>query len=260
MGVLLDVACACALSFLLFLLAFMSFIKNTVLAALIALVACVCVGVIVFRLLKKKPRLTRRRKRLLSDKYVKSLCYMDCEKAHEEVMKLLSGKYPISDAVYANGCTRFTHAHSDSALLVVIQKLKASPDDLLSAWRTHGRASGVGDMVFAVPGRSEQDIRVTAMRLKSPNAIVLDRKQLRSLARKYAQLRDGDYKRRRPHPLRALSAFITRRRAGHYALYALILIFYYIITGGAIYLVASAALIAVAAMSLRRKSEPDRLI
>ncbi len=259
MGKALDTAFAGAFTFLTVLLLLSLTGRDSRLCAAIALLAAYCACVIAKSIFRKRPRLSLNRRRVLADRRVKALIYQDAAKAHEYVFTLLQQKYPISKPSFENGHMRFTHMDAEKSVLCVIQKLRVNPDDILNAWRNHGR-EGDRAMVIAVAGRSEQDIRVAALRLKDPTVTVFDKKQLRALARKSGALDSDGARPFAQHPLKALSGFITRRRAWRYLLYACLLNAYYLVTGGKMYLLASLALAAATMLSVRRRAEPEQLI
>ncbi len=259
MGKALDTAFAGAFTFLTVMLILSLTGRDSRLCAAIALLAAYCACVIVGKIFKKQPRLSFNRRRILADRRVKALIYQDAAKAHEYVFSLLKRKYPISEPSFENGHMRFTHMGAERSVLCVIQKLRVTPDDILNTWRNHGRDADRA-MVIAAVGRSEQDIRIAALRLNNPTVTVFDKKQLRALARKYGAYDSGTTRRGTAHPLKALSGFITRRRAWRYLLYACLLNAYYLVTGGKMYLLASLALAAATMLSVRRRAEPEQLI
>lgn len=254
----MDSVFAGALTFMVVLFALSVTGRDSRVCAAIALIAAYCACVIARGFMNKRPRL--RKRRLLADKRVKALIYLDSLKAHEEVFKLLSARYPISDASFESGHIRFTHMHSEQSILCVIQKLRVSPDDLLTAWRAHGQGGSARAIVVCIPGRSEQDVRVAALRLSKPNVVVIDKRQLRAMTRKHGKLEAPEARARGVRPMEVLHSFVTRRRAWRYLLYACLLNAYYLITGKALYLAFSLALVCVTALSLSKREEPEQLI
>lgn len=259
MAKILDALFACSLSFLVFMLA-LSFTECSLrLCALISLASSACVYVLVFHFSEKRQHRAPS-KRIVADKRVRGLIYASARQAHSDVFSVLAKRYPLHSACFSGGELRFVQSDFDEGILFVLQKLRVSPDDILSAWRTHGAGHSVHSLVIAVPGRSENDIRVLAYRLKDPNVIILDKKQLRGLFRKYASTKAPSANVRSVHPLKALKDLITRRRARRYALYSLLLTAYYVLTGHLFYLLSGLFLLAAATLGLFQKDIPETLI
>lgn len=261
MGKYVDTAIIGILSFCLSVVLFHMTGKSAPAIIGISFIFAISIMTVFRRLLqKKKVRITGSRKRSLSDKRIKSLVYLDPVKAHEAVFELLTQKYPVSQPEFIDGHMKFTHADSENAILYVIQKLKVSQDDILAAWRMHGKERGARSVVIAVPGKSDNEIRVIAARLKNPDVIVLSRNRLIALNRKYGKNEAPDVRMHRLRPIQALSCYVTRRRALKYLLYAAFLMLYYLSSGKIMYLVFSSFLLLISLFCLSKPKEPENLI
>ena len=165
-------------------------------AALIALAAGISGTVLAERLMARRPRLSGRVRRRSTDAFLKKTIYEDAARAHEAVFTLLEKRYPLADPSFEGGCLRFTHM-GEPSLLCVLQKLRASPDDLLALWRKFGAKSNVRTMVIAVPGKADADIRVQTLKLHAPETVLLDRAQLKRRAAMEASKRPSGTRARR---------------------------------------------------------------
>lgn len=228
-------------------------------AALIALAAGISGTVLAERLMARRPRLSGRVRRRSADAFLKKTIYEDAARAHEAVFTLLEKRYPLADPSFEGGCLRFTHMREPS-LLCVLQKLRASPDDLLALWRKFGAKSNVRTMVIAVPGKADADIRVQTLKLHAPETVLLDRAQLKRLARRYGSIEAPERHTRAARPFQALRSLLSRRRAWRYALESTFLILYYLFTGTWFYLLFGLALLFIALICLPASEEPEKLI
>ena len=258
MGKTLDNVLLCAFTFLcsVFVLALTGLdLRLSVFAALAA--SASLNGIIAGWPFKKRRKRIRKAQ---ADKQIKSLVYASAKTASETVLSLLKGRYPVEQGEFAGGHMSFTHAQYEDARLFVIQKLRATPDDVLAAWRAHGEGAPIKALVVAVPGKSDPELRVIAYRLKSPNVVLVDRAMLRRLARRNAAIEVHSSNTRKANPLFVLRSFVSRGRALRYLAYSALLSVYYLLTGHASYLAAGLALCAFSAYSLISPSEPERLM
>lgn len=258
MGKTLDAILLCAFTFLCAVLALTVTGLDLRLSAIAALIMAGCTFVIVSERSERKRR--KRVRKAQADKQIKSLVYAGAKSAHEAVFSLLKARYPVEAGEFSGGHMNFVHAQYEDARLFVIQKLRATPDDVLAAWRAHGENAPVKALVVAVPGKSEPELRVIAYRLKNPNVVLIDRAMLRRLARIRGINETPSASVRKTHPFKALRGFISRGRALRYLLYAFLLSAYYLLTGHAVYLFAGLTLCVFAAYSLFSAPEPERLM
>lgn len=228
-------------------------------AAFIALAAGISGSVLTERLMAHRPRLSGRIRRRSADALLKKTIYEDTARAHEAVFALLEKRYPVAEPSFEGGCLRFTHM-GEASLLCVLQKLRASPDDILAIWRRFGAKAGVRTMVIAVPGKADTDIRVQTLKLHAPEAVLLDRAQLKRLARRYGSIEAPERRARVVRPFQALRCLFSRRRAWRYALESTLLILYYLFTGAWFYLLFGLALLFAALICLPGSEEPEKLI
>ena len=259
MARILDSLFAGSFTFLVFLLALSVTHTDSRVCALFALIAAYCAFVVVSVVLEKKPKLSFRKRRAQASRRVKSFIYADTAEAHQRMYRLLSCRYPMSDPLYDNGSIRFTFDGYRKGVLTVLQKFKIGPDDILSAWRAHRSDQTLSTLVIAVPGRSEQDILVTAARLNQPSVLIFQQKQLRALSLEYEQEETPETAARRQRSFQTFRALITRRRARRYLLYAVFLFVYYILWGHWTYLLGSLALLTISAIGFQKPSEPETL-
>jgi len=160
------------------------------------------------------------------------MLYDDAREAHNKVYRCLVKKYPVTDECFEGEYLTFRHGkNKDKVILTVVQKLKSSPDDILALWRKFGKSSGAKSMVCAVPGRSDNDVKVQAMRLTSPDVVILDRMRLVRLARKYIRPEAPAKAEKRLRPMQALKGFLSKRRSFRYVLYTFLFTFNYLLTG-----------------------------
>lgn len=255
---ILDSLFAGAFTFLVFLLALSLTHTDSRFCALVALIAAYCAFVVTSVLLKKKPKLSFRKRRVQAARRVKALIYADTSNALMRAFRLISCRYPMTESVLENGSLFFTFDGYRKGALTVLQKLKVSPDDILSTWRTH-RGSALDTLIVAVPGRSEQDILVTAARLTDPSVLVFHQKQLRSFSYQYDKEETPEIGAHRPRSLQTFYALITRRRARRYLLYSLLLYAYFILWGHWMYLAASLVLLTISLIGLSKPMEPETL-
>ncbi len=228
-------------------------------AALLALAAGISGSVLAERLMARKPCLSGRVRRRSADAFLKKAIYEDAARAHEAVFTLLEKRYPLANPSFEGGCLRFTHM-GEPSLLCVLQKLRASPDDILAIWRKFGTKTNVRTMVIAVPGKADADIRVQTLKLHAPDAVLLDRAQLKRLAHRYGSIEAPERRTRTVRPFQALRSLLSRRRAWRYALESTLLILYYLFTGAWLYLLFGLALLFVALICLPGNEEPEKLI
>ena len=194
-------------------------------AALIALAAGISGTVLAERLMARRPPQSGPDRPRSTAAILKKTIYEDAARAHEAVFTLLEKRYPLADPSFEGGCLRFTHM-GEPSLLCVLQKLRASPDDLLALWRKFGAKSNVRTMVIAVPGKADADIRVQTLKLHAPETVLLDRAQLKRLARRYGSIEAPERHTRAARPFPARRSLLSRRRAWRYARASAVGIFY----------------------------------
>ncbi|MBQ3080342.1 MAG: hypothetical protein IJC48_10155 [Clostridia bacterium] len=204
--------------------------------------------------------LTRHKRKLLAEKRVKSLIYQEPEKAHISVFSYLQKRYPLKNPSFSSGRLYFIEGEGEKAALCVLQKLRVNPDDILTAWRTHGKTSQIKSLVVAVPGKSETEIKAAAYRLTNPSVVILDKPMLRKLFAKYEKSEAPDERIRRIPAFTALRSYVTRRRSFRYLLYALVLIANYIFFGKKLYLISGLFLLTLSLFGMYLPKEPESLI
>lgn len=259
MGRIVDSLVVSVGIFFVFLVSLLYAGQNAHVSAFMALLAAFCAFVLISYALKKTPRLSFHRRRTQAAKRVRSLIYDTAERAHRTVFALLKCRYPVSGERFEGGQLRFLHEY-DPAALYVLQKLRATPDDVLKVWREQGAGREISALIVAVPGRSDSDIRVLASRLTHPDVVILDRTQLMKMTRRYGNEETPSASVRSLRGLKALQGYVSRRRAGRYLIYAALLTAYYILTGRAFYLAAGLLMGYMACFCLGMRREPDRLI
>lgn len=238
MARILDTAFFSSITFLAFFVALSFSGKDVRLTALVALTGAFCVTGIIPFLQKRKPFLSFGRKKRFASFFVKRLIYEDGKDAHIHVFEALSKKYPIEKGEFQNGILLFDHGSGrEKSILCVLQKLKASSDDLLSLWRRHGKASRVRAMVIAIPGKCERDVYLRALSLSDPKVVIVDRSMLKHLAMKIKQNETPAAKKNRFRPLRTMHALLSGKRAGYFAPPAILFLLYYLLTGSFVYLI-----------------------
>ncbi len=260
MGRYLDVAVSSSAAFfvLFMLLSFTE--KDMRLVYVLSAVAAFCVGVLINKVLKKTKLMKKRKRRSLSDKKVKALIYADESDALKGVYGVLSKRYRLHDERADNGCLLFREGAKDIGYaLIVVRKFKASPDDLLSAWREIRKRKSADKIVFAIPGKSDPDVKLMPIRLTSPDVQIVDRIRLKKLVRKYDLEIPAQTNEKRMRFSVRIRAFINRKRALRYIACALLLTINYILFGQILYLIFASVLAFASVFSLLSQREYEFL-
>ncbi|MBR3928728.1 MAG: hypothetical protein IKJ65_06990 [Clostridia bacterium] len=250
-----------SLSSFLIMFTLLSFTEKDIrLIGVLSAVTAFLVGVIVHWVLKRTPILKFRRRRNESEKKIKALIYMDENDALNSVYGLLSQKYRLKDSILNAGCMLFKEGeHETRYALVVIRKFKVSPDDILSKWREIKKNMSLEKIVFAIPGKSDPDVKLMPIKLASPDVMILDKIRLKKLLRKYDFEITTHALRKRIKFKQRVKAFISRKRAVRYIAYALLLTVNYILFGSILYLIFASLLGFAGVFSFLSENESEFL-
>lgn len=260
MGRYLDVAFFSSSAFLI-LFVLLSFTERDIKEiSIISAVTAFCVGVIANAILKRTKLIKKRRNRSHADKKVKALIYADESDALKAVFGVLSKKYRLHDERKDAGRLYFRDGAKEIRYaLVVIRKFKASPDDLLSVWREIRKKNSADKIVFAIPGKSDPDVKLMPIRLISPDVQILDKARLKKLVKKYDLELPETVKLSRIKLSVRIRAFINRKRALRYIACALLLLFNYLFFGKILYLIFASVLAFASVFSLVSQNEYEFL-
>lgn len=261
MAKLLDDAFFASLTFLLFFVTLSYTGRDVRAVALVSLLAAVSVLPLVGFFRRCRPGARLFRKKTFAASYVKGMLFDDSLRAHEKAFCALRQKYEIEKCGYESGrlliaCGR----ERERSMLCVLQKLRATSDDIVAIWRAYGKRSGIRAMVIAVPGKCEKDVILQALRLTEPEVILIDRFALRALSRKISTKEAPEAKKKPFHPLKALKSILRTRRASACLIPAILFLLYYLLTGAIAYLLFSSALCGLSVYMLLLKKEADRLL
>jgi len=259
-GKILDFLAFSVIGLILFAVFFLKTGKNAFLLILLSIVSAVSFSVIAMKCFSFGKQFAFRRRKQQAEREVKALLYADTKSALETVFSLLEKRYPVSSSVFLNGYMTFLHDGTETCALMVIQKFRTGPDDILSAWRNVMKDSFFKALVIAIPGKSEQDVLIASAKMTNPEVVIITRAHLKKLFSKYAKAEAPETRTHRMHPIQALRVYITRRRALRYLLYSFLLIVYYSLSGKIGYLAFGLILFCISVMSFRKPKEPEKLI
>lgn len=257
----LDTAFSASITFLMFFIALSFSDKDIRLICAVSLTAAFCVIGIVSYLQKRRPFMFLKNRKRFSTSYVKAMLLEDPKSAHFKAFEALKSKYDLTRIRFSGGRLYFLHGpEKEPSILCVLQKLKASPDDILKIWKTHGKSCSVRAMVVCIPGKSDHEVMIQAYKLSEPKVVIVDKSQLRRLSARIATKETSEAKKKSFHPLRTLRAMVTGKRRHVYLLPGILFYIYHIFTGAIMYLVCSCVLLGIFTYSLFLKRCPESLI
>ncbi len=260
MGRYLDVAFVSSGAFLV-LFVILSFTgKDARIIGLLSAISAFCIGVLINAFIKKAKKRQARKKRSMSQKKVKALIYADEKDALNAVYGLLTKKYRLHSERLDAGCLLFNEGAKEIRYaLVVLRKYKISPDDLLAVWREIRRKHLADKILFAVPGKSDPDVKLMPIKLTNPDVQILEKSRLIKLARKHDLEISVPQAEKRVRFLYRIKSFINRKRALRYIACALLLTLNYIFFGKMLYLIFASVLAFAAVFSLISQSQYEFL-
>lgn len=225
--------------------------KDFRLVGLVAAISAFCAGIITNKLAGKTRKLRLKRRRKIAEKKAKALIYADEKSALSAIFRMLLKKYRLHSETFDQGCVIFKEGEKEIRYaLIVFRKFKVSADDLLSAWREIRKKQMADKIIFAIPGKSDPDVKLMPVRLMNPDCQLIDKNRIRKLIRKYdIDVPQADLPKRASFTVR-IKAYINRKRALRYLSCALLLAGNYIVFGRILYLVFASALAFVCIFSL----------
>ena len=260
MGKYLDMAFGASLMFLVMFIALSFTGRDIRLIGAVSAAASISLSVLIGAFIDRSRKRARINKRSKAAQFTKGLIYLENRNANERVFDLIKDKYALKKQREEDGCLLFKEGENESIrALSVIRKYKCSPDDILSLWREIRRKGYIASVLFAVPGKMDSEVKALMYKLSSPGIRILEKSEIRLLFRKYGAIEE-DMKAEKPvHPIKTIKAYINKKRAFRYLLYALLLIVYYVFTGLKSYFVFGGVLLLFSCLSLFSQSKTEKL-
>ena len=260
MGKRMDMAALLAMVFIAMFALLLFTGRDVRIIAVLSAVSALCAGVVGKSIHKKAKANVFRRKRNLASKWTKGLIYKENKDALYEASELLAKKYSIHSIVLEGGHMYFKEGMSeDEYELFIIRKYKSSPDDILSVWRETKKGKPVKGILFLIPGKMDQDIKLLRYKIDQPGILILDSNALKTLYRKYGQIEQTAFKEKSVRPIHFLKSAVNKKRAFRYFAYALLLTGYYLLSGNWLYLSIGALLTFMSLFSFFSNVNSDQL-
>lgn len=258
MGRKMDIAFTSSLVFLVMFILLSMTDKDIRLIGVMAALSGVCAGIVVSRITKRK--MGYREKRKSARRFSKSLIYMEADEALKRMFEILKDRYHLKEYGFSDECLLFTEeADEEMCALVVIRKFKSAPDDFLNHWRKIRKTTNAKKIVFAVCGKLDSDARSLTLKLKDPKIRLLDASDIRLIYLKSGKKQAQEAPGARVSPLYALRMYISKKRAVRCMLYALLMIFYYLLTGFYAYIVVGGVMMLISIIGMSSFSASEKL-